>query len=154
MRKVQPGLILANLALLVLVFMPLTFGLIGIIEMVRAKSPTVDREFAIGSLVLYSVIYAVPALLGGLLHQAAVTLLPARWSSQRMRLAAVLLSPIMLLGVALAGQPVQVLVWFAGPLLVGLVLFGYVSRLPEGGNRPVNQNGGSGITVPRGGTPT
>lgn len=138
MRTVQPRVILTNLALLVLVFMPLTFVLIGIIEMVRAESPTVDRDFATGSLVLYSVIYAVPVLIGGLLHQAAVTLLPSRWSSQRMRLAAVLLSPVVLVGVALLGQPVQVLMWFAGPLLISLVLFGFVSRLPEGVRQPVN----------------
>lgn len=123
--------LILNLLLLVFGAVPLVFFLVWLGNLLLGRYEQLSLGFAASSGYLYTVIYFLPVLVGGLIHQALVAALPPGWTAWKRRIAAVLLTVVIPVVLILFGQPIDVLGWFAIPITIALIAYGLLMRLPR-----------------------
>lgn len=120
---------LKNLGWLVLVALPVFFLLVWLQALVGRAEGSRDLGYALetgGFYYLASVLYV---LLGGLVHQVLVFLLPASSSPPRRRVIALLLTPVVPLALV-PGGGLGTLLEFLIPTVLALATYGVLMRIP------------------------
>jgi hypothetical protein len=126
-----------NLALLALVAMPLFFVLTWIQGLLGQAARATDLGYVAETGGVYYLSNLIPVLVGGLIHQIFWLVLPRTWPSARRRIVALLLAPVIPVAVLLAwGGSAGSLLYFAVPMLVTLVVYVLLIRLPSAPAQP------------------
>lgn len=132
MNKSAVTTVVKNLALLALVAMPLFFALTWIQGLVGRAAGATDLGYVAEAGGVYYLSNLIPVLVGGLIHQVFWLVLPRAWPITRRRIMALLLAPLIPVAVLLAwGGSAEGLLNFAVPMLVTLVVYVLLIRLPS-----------------------
>lgn len=131
----QPKRAVRNLAILLLGAVPLAIVTVWVqstvfpLEWMRRADGAGGGE-PVSTFVFWFLVLALPALLGGLIHQAALRAIPPSWAPGRRRLAVLLSAPLVLLGFLLIGNAPDALVLprVVAPILVSLAFYGLLAR--------------------------
>ncbi len=134
-------LILRNLAVLALAVFPLCFLLAWLQGLITGMPDTHRIGYMLETGAFYFFSYLGPVLLGGVVHQAMLLMLPRGWPAVRRRLVGALLSVVIPGTVVLLGQPPDVLAWLILPMVLALVVYALLLRLP-----PTGPAGGNAVT--------
>jgi hypothetical protein len=84
-----------------------------------------------GSLLYYTAVFGAPILVGGLAQNLALAVTPTSWGGLARRLLAVITTLIIPATVVLFGQSATVLGQSIVPLIVSLLAYGLLLRLPS-----------------------
>lgn len=122
--------ILANLGLMLLLVLPIWFGLMWVLIRIT-EGPQGENHWS-GFFLTYSWSFALVLLVGGLLQQLTLLAAAKRWSSRRLRIVAILSALVI---PVVAFLPTGRL-WLldpgsAVPLALGLLAYGFAQRLPK-----------------------
>lgn len=123
--------LLKNLALLALIALPLFFLLAWIGDLIRGADWSRDSGYALGTVALFYLVSIVWVLLGGLVHQLVLIILPRTWSARWRRLVAVASTPIIPAVLLLFGGAVWAVPSYSLPALISMVVYALLIRLPE-----------------------
>lgn len=120
-----------NLAVLVLVALPVVFLANWIISVIAGHYTNINILMALSSGFYYAAIFAGPVLLGGLIHQVILAFVPPKLSRWQRRGLAFLAAWVVPGCVVLLGEPPEVMAWMAIPIALALVLYVSMLRLPQ-----------------------
>lgn len=123
---------LRNLAILVFGALPLGIALVWLESLIVPLDwmEGVERGGSVGEyatgLLFWLLVLLIPVLLGGIVHQLLVGLIPASWAPIQRRLAILLTSPVILVMLVLlsTGSPELLLSW-RGLIPIGIALLFY-----------------------------
>jgi len=123
--------ILTNLGLLLVLVLPVWFGLMWVLTR-GVDGPAANDAWPEATLFYFAVL-APQLLAGGVVQQVALLGVPREWSSGRTRLIAVLSTLLIPLALVLfGGEPALLLAPISAvPLALGLLLYGVTQRLPR-----------------------
>lgn len=120
---------LKNLGWLALVALPAFFLLVWVQALLGRAQGSRDLGYALETGGFYYLAYVPYVLLGGLVHQMMLRLLPAGLRRFQQRIVALLLTPVIPLILVLGGDPWTVSE-FLVPMVLALVLYGLLMGLP------------------------
>jgi hypothetical protein len=119
-----------NLGLLILGILPLFLLLAWLQAVVQGAQGGREPSYMLETGAFYYITFVGPVALGGALHQLILALLPTTVARSTHRALAVVLTAVIPLVIVLLGQPADVVLWFAAPLSVSLLVYGLALRLP------------------------
>lgn len=128
--------LLKNLALLALIASPIFFLLAWIRDLIHGVDWSQDLGYALGTVGFFYLVSIVWVLLGGLVHQLLLIVLPSTWPPRQRRIVAVASTPIIPLVLILFGGPVWTVSSYWLPAVISLVVYAMLIRLPESSARP------------------
>ena len=131
---------LKNLGWLGLVAFPAYFLLVWIQVLINGAEGSRDLGYALETGGFYYLAYVMYVLLGGLVHQILLLFLPRSWSPSQRRGAAVLLTPVIPLLMILLGESAQTIAEFLIPIILTLVIYGLLIRLPATEHGPAQES--------------
>ena len=125
---------LKNLGWLALVMLPMFFVLTWVQALIAGAEGSRDLGYVVEAGGFYYLTYVLWVLLGGLVHQILVFLLPGSWGRAQRRVVAILLTPVIPVLVILVGEQPATVTGFLIPLILALAIYGLLIHLP--GDRP------------------
>lgn len=99
--------------------------------MIRGADWSRDLGYALGTVGFFYLVSLVWVLLGGLVHQLLLIILPRTWPARWRRLVAVASTPIIPLVLILFGGSVWAVPSYWLPAVISLVVYALLIRLPE-----------------------
>jgi hypothetical protein len=131
---------LKNLGWLALVAFPAFFLLVWIQALIGGAEGSRDLGYVLETGGFYYLAYVMYVLLGGLVHQISLLFLPRSWSPSQRRGAAVLLTPVIPLLLILLGEWAHTIAEFLIPIILTLVIYGLLIRLPAPQQGPAQES--------------
>jgi hypothetical protein len=128
---------LQNLAILVFGALPLTIALVWLETLIAPLDwmKGIDGGGSVGDYVVgflfWMIVLVIPVLVGGVVHQLLIALVPASWSPAQRRLAILLTSPVILAALVplSTGNPGLLFSWRGLiPIGIALVCYGLTAR--------------------------
>jgi hypothetical protein len=123
--------ILKNIGWLILVALPCFFLLVWTQALIGDAEGSQNISYSLETGIFYylgSVLYVV---LGGLVHQVLLLFLPNTWNQFKLRVIALLLTPVIPLLLILMGERTQTITDFLIPVILALGVYGLLISLPE-----------------------
>lgn len=131
MKKITWIKVLKNLALLAFVVTPVFFVLVWIQALFQQASGVTDLGYVLETGGVYYLSNLIPVLVGGIIHQLLLLVLPGEWTNTRIRSIAFLLAFVIPITVWLSwGGPVSSFLNFAVPMSLALVIYVLLIRIP------------------------
>jgi hypothetical protein len=126
----QVKLVARNLIALGLVAFPLFFLAVWARALIVGTPYAQNLAYVVGNGIFYYLAYLLPLLAGGMIHQLVLLSYVKKGGGTR-RAFAILMSPVVLLAISAAGQPLNQLRPFTIPIVLSLLVYSLLIQLPS-----------------------